>query len=91
MMRWFTHYVIGGETGKRESAWFAFFLWLAFSVWLGYAAYTSPERDLAVLTTMWATLTPFVLAWLGTAHGLDWASRQSGIKKIGNQEPYDAG
>jgi len=77
MMGYFTAYVIGGRTGKRESAWFAFFLWLVFSAWIGRATYAgSADGETAFLEAMWNTVTPFVLVWLGGAHGLEWAEQK---------------
>lgn len=86
MLHYFVKWVIGGQTGKRESAWFAFFMWLPFSIWLGYVDFAT-EREIDFLQTMWNVLTPFVLGWLGTAHGLDWASKQT---TLGGPREFDA-
>lgn len=76
MLRLFLRHVIGGETGKRESAWFAFLLWIGWSVWMIRVEATT-GRELPMALSMWMVATPFVFAWLGTAHGFEWVSRQT--------------
>ncbi len=76
MIRLFLRYVIGGQTGKRESAWFAFLLWAGWSAWMVYTEFTGGP-ELALSESMWMVVTPFVFTWLGTAHGFEWVSRQT--------------
>ena len=85
MMRWFLARIIGGETGKRESAWFAFLLWVGATAWIGWAEF-STERRLESTMSMWMLVTPLVWAWLGTAHGFDWVSKQTAWADPRNKE-----
>lgn len=76
MMNFFLRRVIGGETGKRESAWFTFLLWLAATVWIGYVEFTGQAELISVLE-MWKIATPFVFLWMAAAHGFQWVSSQT--------------
>lgn len=76
MLRLFLRYVIGGNTGKRESAWFAFLLWVGWTGWMIWTEFSGgPAMSMA--ESMWMVVTPFVFTWLGTAHGFEWVSRQT--------------
>lgn len=76
MFKLFREYIIGGRTGKRESAWFLFSLWLAWTLWLTYAA-VSLGRDIEVVVGMWSLVTPFVWGWMFISHGMEWGSVQT--------------
>ena len=88
MIHFFLKYVVGGETGKRESAWFAFLLWLAATAWIGWAEFNT-EKDLEGIRAMWMLVTPLVWAWLGASHGFDWVSKQTqwGATRISYETP----
>lgn len=74
MLQIFVRRVIGGETGKRESAWFVFILfaaWTGFLVWAEFAR----EREMEQASSMWMVLAPFVMGWVMGAHGMEWRDR----------------
>lgn len=76
MMQLFLRWIIGGQTGKRESAWFAFLIWVGWSGWMVYVEFAQ-DRSLDMAQSMWMVVTPFVFTWLGTSHGFEWVSRQT--------------
>jgi hypothetical protein len=79
--------VIGGRTGKRESAWFAFVLWTVWTIVLIYVEATGgPSMDGS--RGMWSMTTPFVFTWLAAAHGFEWVSTQTrwGIVREADEE-----
>jgi hypothetical protein len=87
MIRLFRVFIIGGRTGKRESAWFAFLLWVVWSTVLVYVEATGgPDMDGS--RSMWNVTTPFVFTWLAAAHGFEWVSTQTrwGIVRVPDEE-----
>jgi hypothetical protein len=76
MLKLFRTLIIGGRTGKRESAWFAFLLWMVWTIALTYIEATGgPHMDGS--RGMWSMTTPFVFTWLAAAHGFEWVSTQT--------------
>jgi len=76
VIRLFRTHIIGGCTGKRESAWFVFLLWTIWSIVLIWIeAIEGPSMEGA--RSMWNMVTPFVFTWLGAAHGFEWFSTQT--------------
>ncbi len=67
--------LIGGATGKRQTAWAVFALWCAAFVWLMVqeAHGVSMPATQAILSLMG----PAALTLLGVAYGLEWNSTQS--------------
>lgn len=64
MFHWILVNVIGGETGKRESAIFLLSIWLAFSAYIVFGDFD--EVKLQTLERMWGVFTPFMfLSWAG--------------------------
>lgn len=87
MLRIFRIAIIGGRTGKRESAWFAFLLWTIWTVVLTYIEMTEgPAMEGS--RGMWSMTTPFVFTWLAAAHGFEWVSTQTrwGIVQRSDEE-----
>lgn len=76
MMRLFLKHVIGGVSGKRESAWFVFLLFMGWTGWLTWVEFAH-GREMEQAASMWMVLAPFVIGWIAGAHGLEWRSRQS--------------
>lgn len=77
MMNWFIRVILGGKTAKRESAIFAFLLWVIGTFWLAWADVTHPDSQMRISEGMWMVTTPFVFAWMATAFGIDWISKQT--------------
>jgi RsiW-degrading membrane proteinase PrsW (M82 family) len=76
MLSYFVRRVIGGQTGKRESAWFVFLL---FALWTGFlvAVEFIYEREMEQASSMWMVLAPFVIGWIMGAHGMEWRDQVS--------------
>lgn len=71
MFEWFKSNVIGGDTGKRESAWFLFLIWLVAAVVVSAVEAIGVSALFAQEMVRYAA--PAVFAWLAAAHGMDWA------------------
>ena len=75
MMRWWTKYVIGGRSGKREQAWALVLMWvmgLIFTAWREHAGLPVSGTQDILKALMW----PLLLN-LGASYGMEWASSQS--------------
>jgi hypothetical protein len=82
MFNWFLRYVVGGITGKRESAlmaWVLWLMWTAIIMWLEADGITLP-----ITNGMWNITTPMVWSWLGAAFGFEWWSTHA--KRIKKDE-----
>ncbi|KIC42250.1 hypothetical protein RA27_02370 [Ruegeria sp. ANG-R] len=74
MFEWFKNKVIGGDTGKRESAWFLFLIWLSAAVVVSVLDAMGVKALFAKEMVRYAA--PAVFTWLAAAHGMDWATVQ---------------
>lgn len=75
MLKLFGKYVIGGETGKREQAWFLFLGWC-----VGFVMMSARESAGLPVDATHSILTmsfPFVIINLALSHGLEWMSMQT--------------
>ena len=81
MLQKFRIWIIGGHTGKRESALFAFLIWLIAVIYIGYLdSYNVDQKkiyNLEFVMSIVETSTFFVFAWLAAAHGFEFLNRQT--------------
>lgn len=75
MLKFFGRYIIGGRSGKREQAWFAFILWCIAFAWMMHREVQG--IDLPNTTSLLALALPLVFANIAIAHGMEWHSDQS--------------
>lgn len=80
MFNYVLKYVIGGRSGKRESALMAWLFWVGWTIWLTVAE--SGDQTVTQAVGMWNVATPLVWSWLGAAFGFEWWTRH----KSGQEE-----
>ena len=78
-MNWFMHRVIGGNTGTRQGAWFAFLVQLGFLAWGVYLLTRGHEMQplFALLTVTLTVTVPVVVG--AHAHHKQLQQRGGGV------------
>lgn len=74
MIQIFRKFIIGGETGKREMAWFVFKLWAVAFVYFVFKEAHGIDMP-GTLELLRLSFIP-VLGVLLAAHGMEWATTQ---------------
>lgn len=82
MMKKFRMLILGGDTDKRESSWFAFLLWVAGlvivcvlesrNIHMGAPTYNLEFPKEILKLAMWP-----VFGWWSVAHGLEFVNKQT--------------
>lgn len=87
MLRYIVRCVIGGRSGKRESAVLMMILWLIGVGFLAGMEVQGHHLSLFANTLMFAG--PFVFGWYGVAFGMEWVAKQTNWGGEADGEPGD--
>lgn len=70
MFKWVNQKIVGGETGKRESALMVFFIWLIGVISVDVCKAYGVE--LVFIAEVCRQMGLYVIAWIGAAYGMQW-------------------